>query len=281
MTTGDPGDQPGQAQQPQEQPPPPPPAGAPPPAFEKPAPPPPAHEQQPPAQPGGPYGQPPQQQYGPPPQQQYAPPPQQQYAPPPQQQYAPPPQQQYAPPPQQQYGPPPQQQYGQPYGGYGPPPGQAPTGAAGGPTFGVVGALLAFVGAALGIVAFTAVNWFDGRGNSHLGDVHDVVNRAHRFGLDTGIAKLYYSWLAWVLLGLAVVVAVLANIPGPASGALRGLGVLVGLAGIGVTFWAVQFAHGQAYTEFLKHARVGFYLTLGAFLLTAIGAAVGPRRSTF
>jgi hypothetical protein len=164
------------------------------------------------------------------------------------------------------------------YAGSAPPP--APYSqprAADGPGF--VGIALAVIGAVLGVIAFTAVDWFES-GPSHFSDVHDAVNQLDKQGFATGIGKVYFGWLAWVLLAVAVIFAIVANLPTPASGAMRTLGALVGLAGIGLTLWAVEFAHGPAYTQFLKHSRIGFYLTLAAFLLTTIGSLIGPARRT-
>lgn len=145
---------------------------------------------------------------------------------------------------------------------------------------GVVGLVIATVGGVAGVLAFTAVDWFKGPRQSHFSDVHDWVKIARIYHVDTAVSYLYFSWLGWVLLAAAVTLALLACLPSPASGGLRVLGALVSLAGIGLTFWSVEYAHGEAYTEFIKIARVGFYLTLGAFLLTFIASLIGPRRTS-
>lgn len=220
-----------------------------------------------PAQPAEPpaYGQP-QQGYG-----------QTQQAPgQPQQGYAPP-QQAYGQP-QQQYGAPQAQQaYGQPQQGYGQPGGYP---AAGGRKFGVAGAVLAVIAAALGIVSFTAVDWFADLGQrAHFGDIGKIAKAADQ----NTIAKFYFSWLGWVLLAAVVVLALLACLPAATTPLFRTLGVLVGLGGIALTFLALPFAgtsgQGTSYTDYLKHARIGFYLALAAFLVGAIGAAIGSRRA--
>lgn len=206
-----------------------------------------------------------------------------------------------APPPPSQYGapqyeaPPPHYgapQYEAPPPHYGPPPGYPPPPArtSAYPVvneshqgFGVVGAIFAVVGAILGVVALTAVNWFTQTGSdprSHFGDVHRLLNEAGPFA--TGVSKLYFAWLAWALLAAAFVFAILAVLPTPASGPLRALGAIAALAGIGVTFWAGKLltTSSPSYTEYLKHARLGFYFILGAFLLIGIGALIGPGRTT-
>jgi len=170
-------------------------------------------------------------------------------------------------------------QYGQPaYGGGAPPAHYAQPRARLG--VGVAGLVFAVAGGAAGIIAFTALNWFKGPGKSHFSDVRDFVKIAHINHVDTGIGYVYFRWLAWVLLAAAVVLAILACLPSPASAGLRVLGALVSLAGIGLTFWAIEFAHGQAYSKFIKDARVGFYVTLAAFLFTLIASLAGPRKTS-
>jgi hypothetical protein len=251
MTTGNYEDQPGQQQPGQQQPP---------------------QYGQPPEQ----YGPPPQQ-YGPPPQQYGQPP--QQYGPPPQQYGQPP--QQYGPPPQQ-YGPPPQ---GQPqYGGYG-----APAAGHGGPppageTFGLVAGALAVVAAVLGVVALTAINWFSGGGHSHFNDVRKLVTSEQAKPFATGLAKVFYGWLAWVLLAVVIVVALIAASPNIGR-TFRPIGAILAAASIAVTFLAVKFLKSGAnskidsYGQYLKHARVGFWMLVAAFLLAGIAAAIGARRN--
>lgn len=175
--------------------------------------------------------------------------------------------------PQPQYGQPIAGQYGPPEGAYGRPPGQL--------TFGVVGTVLAAVGAASGVVAFTAVDWYTlgaKDSSSHYGEVKKVLDQLG--GTASGISKLYFGWLGWALLAVAFVVAVLANMPSSSAGPLRALGVIIAVASIAITFWALKFlsTSSPGYSHYLDHARIGFYLALAAFLLIGIGAMIGPRR---
>ena len=167
------------------------------------------------------------------------------------------------------------EQYGQPmYGDSTPPPAPyVPQRSTGGP--GIVGIVLAVVGAVAVIVSFTALEWFHEFGKAKFSDLADATGS--RTGA-TGIATAYFGWLAWVLLVAALLAAIVANLPTPASGALRPLGALLGLAGAGLTFWAIKFAHFGGYTEFLKRADLGFYVAVGGFVLIAIGSMIGPRR---
>ncbi|MDT4917661.1 MAG: hypothetical protein QOH89_2361 [Pseudonocardiales bacterium] len=176
----------------------------------------------------------------------------------------------------QQYGQPAQQTPGQ-YGGqqYGAPqPYQMGTVSR---QFGIVGTVLAVLGAAACVVSFTALDWFKELGNGKFSDLSDLTGQDGAGA--TGIATLYFGWLAWVLLAAAVVAAILANLPSGVSSAMRPIGALLGLAGIGATLWAVGIAHGRGWTFFLKRADIGFYVALGGFLLITIGALIGPRRA--
>jgi hypothetical protein len=225
-----------------------------------------------------PEGQPPSGQQPPQP---YQPPEQPGYGQPQQPSYGQPQQPSYGQPQQPAYGQPPPQPYGQPaygqpqYGGYVPPaPSPYVGGGPSGESFGIVGAVLAVAGAVAGVISFTAVEWFH-EGHAKFSRMHDITDQS---SLATGIAKVYFGWLAWVLLAVAVIAALAANFPSSASRVLRAVGALVGLAGIGATFWAVKFAHTAKYTEFLKRADAAFYIAVGAFALTAIGSLIGPRR---
>jgi hypothetical protein len=227
-----------------------------------------------------PEGQPPSGQQPPQP---YQPPEQPGYGQPQQPAYGQPQQPAYGQPQQPAYGQPPPQPYGQPaygqpqYGGYVPPaPSPYVGGGSSGESFGVVGAVLAVAGAVAGVISFTAVEWFH-EIPAKFSRMHDILDQAPDSQV-TGIAKAYFGWLAWVLLAVAVIAALAANIPSSMSPVMRPIGALVGLAGIGVTFWAIKFGTSDKYTEYLKHADAGFYVALGAFALTAIGSLIGPRR---
>jgi hypothetical protein len=150
----------------------------------------------------------------------------------------------------------------------------APVGS--GARFGVVGATLAGIGGVLLVIAFTALNWTNAAGSSTFGDLSDTLDVN---GAANGLARNYFGWLGWLLAVLVVLVAVLANLPSPVSGPLQALGAVGAAAGIAVTFFAINFySDGQAYTDYLKHARLGFYFALAGFALAGIGALVGPTK---
>jgi hypothetical protein len=144
--------------------------------------------------------------------------------------------------------------------------------------FGVLGTVIAAVGAVLVVLSFTVLDWLT-RGSepdSHFRTIRRVLSRDAVPA--AGPAKLYFSWLGWALLVAVVVFALLANLPSPLTNAFRVIGALGAAAAIAVTFVAIKLADGPAYSEYLKHARIGFYVAVGGFLLVGIGALVGPAR---
>ena len=179
-------------------------------------------------------------------------------------------------------------------------------------SFGVISAAVTAVGAVLGVVGFTAFDWFSNgdansvlqgaSGHSTFSKVHDELDTFKRAvaqvpgGLSKsvhyGVAPAYFSWLGWTLLIGGVALALIGA--SPVSGfseAGRALGVLAGIAGVGATFGAIylfRFDAGLAsqlnttspgYLDYLKHTSVGFFLAVGGFVLVAVGAAMGPNRT--
>jgi hypothetical protein len=174
---------------------------------------------------------------------------------------------------QPQYG---QSGYGQ--SGYGPPAGAKYGPPANTDSFGIVGTVLALLGGVVLVVSFTALTWFSAFPNSGtFSAIHDVVSKDSHAA---GFTSAYFGWLAWVFLIVVVVAGVLSSVPSPALRVFRIIGVVVGFAAAGLTFLAIKIsASGSpAYSEYLKHARIGFYFAVAGFLLAGIGAAIGPRR---
>ena len=152
--------------------------------------------------------------------------------------------------------------------------------------FGALGFVLTVVGTGFAVVALTAVDWFDGGRSSSFSSVHKVINAAKAVGVGSPpIARAYFSWLAWALLGVAVICALLAATP-TISAPFRIAGVVVALAGVVFTFIAIKVFDDSAllgssysgYWSYLKHARLAFYLAVAGFVLIGAGAAVGPAR---
>ncbi len=185
---------------------------------------------------------------------------------------------------QQPYGQ--QPTYGQPGYAQQPPAGRysaaanaygAPIGS--GAQFGVVGVTLAGIGFILLIISLTAVTWYKITGSSSGFSFSDVGNTLDASPSASGLASAYFSWLAWTLVIVGLVVAIGANLPSPASGPLRALGAVVAAAAIAFSFLAIRLTNGAAYSDAISHANVGFYLAVGGFLLMGIGALIGPKRA--
>jgi len=139
--------------------------------------------------------------------------------------------------------------------------------------FGVVGTVTAAVGAIFAVISFTAVDWFkNGVGFSDVGDLMDQSNSPPQ------PAGAYFGWLGWLLVVVTVVVCIAACTPSPAAQALRAIGAILAAISIAITFFAIRFQDGPAYTEYLKDARIGCYFALVGFLLMGVGALIGPRR---
>ena len=153
-----------------------------------------------------------------------------------------------------------------------------PFGAASDQAFGIVGTVLALLGGILGIVVLTGLEWFNGsdvgRGLS-FGDVRTLVGNSSSA---TGFASAYFGWLAWVFLIVAVVAGVMASFPSPALRAFRVIGTVIGFAAAGLSFLAIQLSANGSYVDYLKDARIGFYLMVIAYILAGVGAAIGPRK---
>lgn len=208
---------------------------------------------------------------------------------------------------QQPYG---QQQYAPPPGGYAPPPPGAvpyvpPRRRRG---LGIVGLTLAVVGAVAVLLAFLNFRWFRSGANNptfrhanrsrfnqlhrHLDSLqHQLSGNPGARYVHLGVAPDYFSWLGWLLFGVAVALAVLAVLPIRGGAIARVLGVLAGLAGAGFTVWAVDLirvtgpiqrqlgSRAPGFGDWISHTYVGAWLAFGGFLLLAIASATGSRRT--
>ena len=191
---------------------------------------------------------------------------------------------------------------GQPYGGQ-PSPGQPnPGDASAGPvpmgpvttqfarlnpgpsqTFGWLSLLVTAVGAAMVVVAFTAVDWGQ-RSDSfrQLNSYLRAIDSLHNGVMTEPVARAYFSWLGWALLVVCAVCAALAAVP-VIGVAFRFLGPLLAAAAVVLTFLAIKLIANsdrlgitEGYRYYLRHARVGFWLTLAGFVIIGVGSALGP-----
>lgn len=139
---------------------------------------------------------------------------------------------------------------------------------------GIVGLAIAVVGVALVVVSFAKLTWLTSSGaTTSFGDLRD-----HYRDAPASITTLYFQWLGWALLAAVAILGLLANVPTRLHPAWRTLGLIAGFAAVVVTFDAIY--SGQAsLDELRKHAGAGFWLALAGFLLSGIGAVIGPRRA--
>lgn len=152
--------------------------------------------------------------------------------------------------------------------------------------FGGLSFLLTLIGTAVTVIAFTALDWFDGNRSSSFHSVHKVIDAAAAVGVGSPpVAKAYFSWLGWALLALTIVLALLAATP-TIGGPFRIAGVAAAVAAVVLTFIGIKVFKESAmlgsayhgYASYLKHARAGFYTAVLGFVLIGIAAAIGPSR---
>lgn len=158
--------------------------------------------------------------------------------------------------------------------------------------------VVAVVAAVLGVLAVTTLGWYrDDYGsvsstssNSTFRDVHDLLHSADGTpSLSFGIAPVYFAWLGYVLIGLAVLGALAWALT--TARILRTLTALLALVGLGLTLWAIDLfsfetpprryvdgAPQTGYFDWLKHTGVGAWAMLAAFVLCLVAALLRPRR---
>ncbi len=152
-------------------------------------------------------------------------------------------------------------------------PGTAGVGATG-RGYGFVGMVTALIGVIALIVSFLGLNWISVSGTTvKFSDLHTLASDSSV----PEVSHLYFGWLGWTLAIVGVIVALIANCPTPVHGGMRALGLLIGVAGAVLTFFALDSGSDTSLSDVLKDAGVGFWVAIGGFVLIAIGAATGPR----
>jgi hypothetical protein len=162
------------------------------------------------------------------------------------------------------------------------PPGYVPGSRAIRRGFGAIGTVIGLIGAAMVLLAFTALTWIsiDGEGgissfNGKFNDLHNLATVGS--GQAPGLTKAYFSWLAWVLLVAVVVFVILGNLATNSHALWRILGLLVGIGGAVITLLALK-DDDTSWSEVFKYCTWGFWLAIAGFVIAGIGAVVGPRR---
>lgn len=181
---------------------------------------------------------------------------------------------------QAQYGSPQGQQYGgatPPYGGPAEP---------GGRRLGAAALVLALAGAALAAVGLFAVRWTKVPATDGISEGPKFLDLRRVFVAlnDVDVPDkptftiTYFNWAAFVLIGAALLLAVLSALPTSATPAFRVLGFIVGLVSAAAAPLVPALDDGSDLSEYLKGG-LGLWLVAGGSLLMAIGALIGSRRS--
>jgi hypothetical protein len=144
---------------------------------------------------------------------------------------------------------------------------------------------LVLVGAALVLVAFRFLDWYevphraDSAGDITFGTLHGNADQL----AGVGTATAYFDWLAWLLLILLIAVGVAANLSAPLTDALRVAGFLLGVLGAAATYFAIaqlhnaQVAAGAEKHSVFYNSSWGLWSAFTGYLAAAAGAALGPR----
>lgn len=145
---------------------------------------------------------------------------------------------------------------------------------------------MVLVGAGLALVAITGLSWYavdegaDTAGNGFT--FADLQSNADQLGAP--VASAYFDWLAWALAIGVTVVGIAANVPSPAANGLRVLGFLLGLLGVGGTYYALaqlfnaQRAAGAGSHSVWQNSTLGVWTALAGYAIAGAGAVLGPRR---
>ena len=152
---------------------------------------------------------------------------------------------------------------------------------------GVPGMLLVLWGGAVLLLSFTRLDW---KRRPTGGDVVQRIDfAALRHNLEhfpaagrPSASVAYFDWLAWALLIALIVVGFAANMPHRATGALRLLGLVLGLVGAAWTYYTLaryaQATHDLFGTssDALRNSEDGTWFAFGGDLVAGLGAALGP-----
>jgi hypothetical protein len=152
---------------------------------------------------------------------------------------------------------------------------------------GVPGVVLVLAGALLTLASFRLLDWYDAP--ARVDRAPDITFSELRSSADqlgnASSATAYFDWLAWVALIALIVVGIAANLPLPFADVLRVAGFLLGVVGVAATYFAIaqlhnaQVAAGAEEHSVFYNSTWGLWFALAGFLISAAGAALGPRRA--
>lgn len=152
---------------------------------------------------------------------------------------------------------------------------------------GVLGIAVMVAGATLVLLSFATLAWYGGSrgpdsvGNIGFSDLHHLMNSFDA----PATSRAYFAWLGWVLLISLIIVGFAANLPTAAADALRVLGLMLGLGGSAVTYYALSVyfdaikRRGGSTGGVFENAHLGVWFAIIGFAVAGVGAAVGPMRA--
>ncbi len=142
------------------------------------------------------------------------------------------------------------------------------------------------LGALLVLASFRLLDWY---GITTTADAASdtsfpaLRNSVDQFG-GARAATIYFDWLSYTVLIVAIIVGVLANLEWRFTELMRIVGFVVGATGVGATYYALlQYSDAQADAGAAQHNPLfngswGLAAVLLGFALLALGAFLGPRR---
>ncbi len=136
------------------------------------------------------------------------------------------------------------------------------------------GIVVAAAGAALAVLGLF-LDWY-ASGTTTVG-VKALV-RASQLDGASGLAHVYFGWALWVVLAIAIAVAISANLAGSGVAPLAIGGAVAGVASTVLTFSALNA--GRASGSAFDHAAIGLWLFLLGPLILGAGALFALARPT-
>lgn len=139
---------------------------------------------------------------------------------------------------------------------------------------GLIGVAVTTIGTVL-LGGSMAIIWYANGRLDHV-DLSDIVKAADNDAVKA-LPHAFFGWLLWVLWAVTLVVALVANLPGPLSTAFRVLGPVLGVLGVVLVYASLdQLISGEGHV--FDHASIGLWLAFVGFLVTGLGGAFGTRR---
>src|SRR3954469_3265549 len=123
------------------------------------------------------------------------------------------------------------------------------------------------VGAACLLLSFTSLDWYSSVGGFDSAPPRSFSDLHHNASLigANGLTTSYFSWTSWTLLILVILVGAYASLPRQDSEPIRVTGLLLGLVGAALTYYALyELANSGG---IFSHASAGVWLALIGYLL--------------